>query len=47
VLAPNGQLVIVANRFLRYEPLLETVLSNVHELAGDQRYKVLVGTKAN
>ncbi|WP_054534128.1 methyltransferase [Herpetosiphon geysericola] len=42
VLAPNGQLVIVANRFLRYEPLLEADLGNVRELAGDQRYKVLL-----
>lgn len=45
VLAPNGQLVIVANRFLRYEPLLEAALGNVRELAGDQRYKVLLAER--
>jgi 16S rRNA (guanine1207-N2)-methyltransferase len=46
VLAPGGQLYLVANRFLRYEPELEALFGNVREAAGNERYKVLAATLA-
>ncbi len=43
VLAPRGRLIIVANRFLRYEQVMSAVLANVRCLANDNRYHVWVG----
>lgn len=44
-LQSGGRLVIVANAFLPYEPLMQQHLINVQALAQDKRYKVLVGQK--
>lgn len=43
VLAPRGRLVIVANRFLRYEQVMAAILANVRCLASDNRYHVWAG----
>jgi 16S rRNA (guanine1207-N2)-methyltransferase len=42
VLDSGGRLYFVANRFLPYESRLEALFSNVSEVAGDNRYKVLL-----
>jgi 16S rRNA (guanine1207-N2)-methyltransferase len=44
-LKPGGRLVIVANAFLSYEPLMQHHLMSVQTLAQNNRYKVLVGQK--
>jgi 16S rRNA (guanine1207-N2)-methyltransferase len=44
VLLPRGRFYLVANRFLKYEPLLRASFRAVREVAGDTRYKVLCGT---
>jgi 16S rRNA (guanine1207-N2)-methyltransferase len=44
-LRPGGALCVVANRFLRYEPILGQALGAVEEVAGDRRYKVLKATR--
>ncbi len=44
LLAPGGQVTIVANRFLRYERAMEACLEQVRCLAADARYHVLTGT---
>lgn len=41
VLAPRGRFYLVANRFLKYEPVLHACFTQVEEVAGDNRYKVL------
>lgn len=41
VLAPGGAFWLVANRFLRYEPVLAESFASVSEVAGDTRFKVL------
>lgn len=41
-LAPGGRLYLVANRFLPYEVALRQRFVEVHEVAGDARYKVLL-----
>lgn len=41
VLAPRGRFYLVANRFLKYEPVLRSYFTLVEEVAGDSRYKVL------
>jgi len=43
LLAPGGRVVIVANRFLRYERALEAYLDQVRSLARDNRYHVWRG----
>ena len=45
VLEPGGKLYFVANRFLPYESRLAKIIGSVQEVAGDERYKVLVATK--
>ncbi len=46
VLEPGGRAYFVANRFLAYEAKLSALFGNVHEVEGDERYKVLMGVKA-
>ena len=41
VLRPRGRLYLVANRFLKYEPRLQTCFQSVGEVGGNTRYKVL------
>jgi 16S rRNA (guanine1207-N2)-methyltransferase len=41
VLRPQGRFYIVANRFLKYEPILHASFMQVAEVGGDTRYKVL------
>lgn len=41
VLRPRGRFYIVANRFLKYEPILHASFKQVEEVGGDTRYKVL------
>jgi 16S rRNA (guanine1207-N2)-methyltransferase len=44
-LAPEGRLYVVANRFLAYEPIASAAFDDVHEVAGDARYKVLLAQR--
>jgi 16S rRNA (guanine1207-N2)-methyltransferase len=41
VLRPRGRFYLVANRFLKYEPVLRTCFGNVEEVSGNTRFKVL------
>lgn len=41
MLAPNGQLWMVANRHLPYEPALAEAFAQVEEVAGNTRFKIL------
>jgi 16S rRNA (guanine1207-N2)-methyltransferase len=41
ILLPDGHFYLVANRFLKYEPVLSACFNSVQEVAGDTRYKVL------
>ena len=41
MLAPSGQLWMVANRHLPYEATLESIFAKVDEVAGDNRFKIL------
>src|SRR6185503_7360853 len=41
-LRPGGRFYLVANRFLPYERDMLEAFGNVHEVAGDGRYKVLL-----
>lgn len=41
MLAPSGQLWMVANRHLPYEPTLEGLFAKVEEVTGDNRFKIL------
>jgi len=43
VLAPGGRLVLVANRFIRYDRLLREVFESVEVLEENSRYHVLAG----
>jgi 16S rRNA (guanine1207-N2)-methyltransferase len=43
VLRPHGRFYLVANRFLKYEPILRACFRDVREIGGDKRYKVLCG----
>jgi 16S rRNA (guanine1207-N2)-methyltransferase len=45
VLRPKGRLYVVANRFLKYEPVLQNHFSRVAEVGGNTRYKVLLALK--
>jgi 16S rRNA (guanine1207-N2)-methyltransferase len=47
VLQPNGRCYIVANRFLPYEAVMHAQFANVHEIAGNTRFKVLCGSRKN
>jgi 16S rRNA (guanine1207-N2)-methyltransferase len=44
-LRPGGRLYLVCNRFLRYESVIAQHVGPVTELAGDQRYKVVVAQR--
>jgi 16S rRNA (guanine1207-N2)-methyltransferase len=46
-LAPGGRFYLVANRFLPYERDLRARFGEVREVAGDARYKVLLGERAS
>ena len=39
-MSPRGHLWLVANRFLRYRPLLEAAFREVHEVVADGRFRV-------
>lgn len=41
VLKPRGRFYLVANRFLKYEPLLQANFKKVEEVGGNSRFKVL------
>lgn len=41
VLRPQGRLYLVANRFLKYEPICHACFDEVEEVNGNTRYKVL------
>ncbi|HEU0001221.1 MAG TPA: methyltransferase [Ktedonobacteraceae bacterium] len=43
VLRPRGRFYLVANRFLKYEPVMRECFEVVEEVAGDKRFKVLRG----
>ncbi|WP_164659336.1 class I SAM-dependent methyltransferase [Tropicibacter sp. Alg240-R139] len=45
VLAPSGQLWLVANRHLPYETALAELFGQVKEVAGDNRFKILQATR--
>lgn len=44
VLRPRGRFYLVANRFLKYEPMMRSVFKTVEEVGGDTRFKVLRGS---
>lgn len=41
VLHPQGRFYLVANRFLKYEPMLKAAFKRVEEVGGNTRFKVL------
>jgi len=41
VLRPRGRFYLVANRFLKYEPVMRSCFGTVEEVSGNTRYKVL------
>jgi 16S rRNA (guanine1207-N2)-methyltransferase len=41
VLRPQGRFYLVANRFLKYEPVLHAHFQHVEEVGGDTRFKVM------
>jgi 16S rRNA (guanine1207-N2)-methyltransferase len=45
VLAPRGRLYLVANRFLRYEPVMQAAFGAVVRVREDARYKVLLAER--
>ena len=44
-LRPEGKIILVANRFIRYDYLLKNIFQNVDVLAETNRYHVLTATK--
>lgn len=44
ILRPRGRFYLVANRFLKYETLLNSCFSQVTEVGGNARFKVLLAT---
>jgi 16S rRNA (guanine1207-N2)-methyltransferase len=42
ILRPRGRFYLVANRFLKYEPVLHACFQQVEEIAGNSRYKVIL-----
>lgn len=44
VLKPRGRFYLVANRFLKYEPIMQACFKQVEEVGGNTRYKVLKAT---
>ena len=47
VLRPRGRFYLVANRFLKYEPIMRACFHSVEEVGGNTRYKVLLATNPN
>ena len=45
VLIKNGRLLIVANRFIRYEQMMAEYFGEVRVLAQNNRYHILSATK--
>ena len=45
VLTPNGRMIIVANRFIRYEQVLKQYFPKVSVLAQNNRFHVLEATR--
>ncbi len=45
LLEPDGGLIVVANKFLRYDKLMDIVFGNVHCLAETNRYHLLLSRK--
>lgn len=45
VLRPRGRFYLVANRFLKYEPVMRECFKIVEEVMGNRSFKVLKGTK--
>ncbi len=45
LLKPEGSLYLVASRFIKYEPTMRQHLASVSEVAGDGKFKVLLGRK--
>jgi len=45
-LNPEGQMIIVANRFIRYDHLIKTIFGNVSTLAESGKFHVLSGLKS-
>jgi len=45
-LNPEGQMIIVANRFIRYDHLIEAIFGNVSTLAESGKFHVLSGLKS-
>ena len=45
VLEPQGRFYLVANRFLKYEPILKANFKHVEEVGGNTKFKVLRGEK--
>jgi 16S rRNA (guanine1207-N2)-methyltransferase len=45
-LNPGGKLVIVVNRFLRYDPLIQSVFGNISVLAESGKFRLLSGLKS-
>ncbi len=45
VLRPRGRFYLVANRFLKYEPIMLECFKTVEEVAGNRSFKVLKGMK--
>ncbi|HLH63874.1 MAG TPA: methyltransferase [Ktedonobacteraceae bacterium] len=43
VLRPRGRFYLVANRFLKYEPVMRACFKTVEEVGGNTKYKVLRG----
>jgi 16S rRNA (guanine1207-N2)-methyltransferase len=41
LLSPGGRLVLVANRFIRYDRLMAKLFKRVHVLAENRRFHVL------
>jgi 16S rRNA (guanine1207-N2)-methyltransferase len=41
VLRPGGRFYLVANRFLKYEPVLHAHFNTVEEVGGNTRFKVV------
>src|SRR6266480_147593 len=47
VLRPRGRFYLVANRFLKYEPIMRACFHSFEEVGGNTRYKVLLATNPN
>ena len=46
-LNPGGQMIIVANRFIRYDRLIKEIFGNVSSLSESGKFHVLSGLKSS